>query len=159
MINLLNIIYFDILNLIMKLISHRGNISKKIPSLENHPDYIMDAVKKGYDVEIDVRLHKNRIYLGHDKPQYLLTDKLLKFSSKLWFHAKNLEALPYLKKNRLIYFWHQTDDVVLTSNGFWWTYPGKKLFKNSICVLPKKFKKNIICAGICSDEIERFNND
>ena len=74
-------------------------------------------------------------------------------------HAKNIDVLPYLKKKKLIYFWHQTDDVVLTSNGFWWTYPGKKLLKNSICVQPKKIKKNIICAGICSDRIERFRND
>ncbi len=143
----------------MILISHRGNISKKIPSMENHPDYIINAIKKGYNVEVDVRLYNRKIYLGHDKPQYPLTNRLMKFSNKLWFHAKNIDVLPYLKKKKLIYFWHQTDDVVLTSNGFWWTYPGKKLLKNSICVQPKKIKKNIICAGICSDRIERFRND
>ena len=51
----------------MKLISHRGNIDGRRPDLENNPDYILKAIDKGYDCEIDVWLLKNTIYLGHDK--------------------------------------------------------------------------------------------
>ena len=51
-------------------------------------------------------------------------------------------------------FWHQEDDVTLTSKGYMWTYPGKPLTDNSICVKPKKndkiMKKTF---GICSDFI------
>lgn len=140
----------------MILISHRGNISKKNKQFENNPEYILNALRLGYEVEVDIWKFKDKLYLGHDEPQFLLTSKLSKYSNKLWFHAKNIDALPILKKRKYIYFWHQTDDVVLTSNGYWWTFPGKKLLKNSICVMPKNNKKIIECAGICSDEIEKF---
>ena len=51
----------------MKLISHRGNLHGKNPDLENRPDYILQALKKGYHCEIDVWLIRNKIFLGHDK--------------------------------------------------------------------------------------------
>ena len=51
-------------------------------------------------------------------------------------------------------------NLTLTSNGYFWTFPGKKLLKNSICVLPEKTDyKEINCAGICSDFIEKYKND
>ena len=58
------------------------------------------------------------------------------------------------------YFWHEEDDYTITSKGFIWTYPGKKLFSNSICVLPENANyKNINCKGICSDFIDKYKND
>ena len=91
----------------MILISHRGNLNKKESDNENKPDYIFNAINKGYDVEIDVWNFKDKIYLGHDEPSYQFDDKLLKFSSKLWYHAKNLEALELLQNLNLHYYWHQ----------------------------------------------------
>jgi len=38
----------------MKLISHRGNLFGPNPTNENNPDYILNAIELGYDVEIDV---------------------------------------------------------------------------------------------------------
>ena len=32
------------------LISHRGNLNGKNVDFENHPDYIMAAINKGFDV-------------------------------------------------------------------------------------------------------------
>ena len=32
----------------MKLIAHRGNISGPNPEKENHPDYILEAIRLGY---------------------------------------------------------------------------------------------------------------
>ena len=47
--------------------------------------------------------------------------------------------------------------MTITSKGYWWTYPGKKLFENSICVLPEMHnQKSDICAGYCSDLIEKY---
>ena len=46
---------------------------------------------------------------------------------KIWFHAKNIEAFYELLKLNIVCFWHQNDDVTLTSNGYIWTYPGKQL--------------------------------
>ena len=74
--------------------------------------------------------------------------------------AKNLEALEKLQKLKTKYFWHQEDDYTLTSNGYIWTYPGKKLSKKSICVLPELNKKKLpkSISGICSDFIEKYKN-
>lgn len=141
----------------MILISHRGNIRGKDLDNENKPEYILNAIKLKYEVEVDVWSHKNKLYLGHDEPLFDFDDKLLNYSSLLWFHAKNLEALEILHKLNLHYYWHQNDDVTLTSKGYWWTYPGKKLFKNSICVLPELNNNNSkICAGYCSDFIQNY---
>ena len=38
----------------MKLIAHRGNIDGPNPERENSPEYIEEALKAGYDVEVDV---------------------------------------------------------------------------------------------------------
>ena len=54
-------------------ISHRGNLHGPNSCLENTLDYITEAINCGFDVEIDVWLHKNKWYLGHDEPQ-VLTD-------------------------------------------------------------------------------------
>lgn len=141
----------------MKLISHRGNISGKNPGLENTPEYINSAIEKGYDVEIDV-WYKGGFYLGHDEPKYKIDVNFLQ-RQELWCHAKNLEALTEMKKHSNIhYFWHQSDDYTLTSEGFIWTFPKKSLYYDSICVLPELGHDDNIddCYGICSDVIERY---
>ena len=121
----------------MILISHRGNLDGKKEKLENHPDYIEEAKKKGFDVEIDVWFIKNNFFLGHDGPQFKVDSKFLE-DQKLWCHAKNSDALKELSKINCHFFWHNTDDYTITSKGYIWTYPGKELFTQSICVLPEK---------------------
>lgn len=144
----------------MKLISHRGNIDGKIEANENCPDYILSALDSGYDVEIDVRKIKNEWYLGHDYPQYVINRKFLNIPN-LWIHTKNGDAFyELLKYKKLNVFWHNTDDFILTSKKFIWTFPNKQLYKNSICVLPEKgYTGNIKkCHGICSDFIKKYKN-
>ena len=142
----------------MILISHRGNINGINKKYENNPTYIQSAINKGYNVEIDV-WYKNAFFLGHDRPQFKVSQKFLE-NKKFWCHAKNLEALEKLQKLKTKYFWHQEDDYTLTSNGYIWTYPSKKLSKKSICVLPELNKKKLpkLISGICSDFIERYKN-
>ena len=55
-------------------------------------------------------------------------------------------------------FFHQSDDVTLTSRGFIWTFPKKKLVEGSYCVMPEYGYEGDIdkCAGICSDFIEAY---
>ncbi len=138
----------------MILISHRGNINGK-SNEENHPDYIDIALTQGFDVEIDVwKVNEVEWYLGHDEPQYKIDFDFLQ-NDKLWCHAKNIDALYGMMGSGVHCFWHQKDDVTLTSNGFLWTYPGKELTKSSIAVLPES-KPNLEVAGICSDFIVRF---
>jgi hypothetical protein len=140
----------------MIFISHRGNLNGKNKKLENSPKYIIEDIKKGYHVEVDIWFNKC-FYLGHDFPQYKISKKFL-LNKKLWCHAKNLDALYELHKIKAKYFWHQNDDYTLTSNNYIWTYPGKTLSKKSICVLPeiKKTKIPKFISGICSDYIEKY---
>tara|TARA_R100001377_G_scaffold75574_1_gene52174 strand:+ start:5645 stop:6082 length:438 start_codon:yes stop_codon:yes gene_type:complete len=143
----------------MILISHRGNIDKKSLDLENKPDYIDQAIGLDYSVEVDIRVIEGSFYLGHDKPQYGVTqDWLNKRLDKLWIHCKNIEAVEWFAMiGRFNYFWHETDTLTLTSKGYIWVYPGKQIVKNSIAVLPEIFNDNISeCVGICSDNIKNY---
>jgi glycerophosphoryl diester phosphodiesterase len=135
----------------MKLIAHRGNVSGKQPDKENSPSYIQEAIKLGYDVEVDVSYSDGHFWLGHDEPQYETNIDFLKNQS-LWCHAKDLEALKIMLEQGIHCFWHQDDDYTLTSKGFIWTYPNKPVCSKSVIVLidkQDKLPKN--CYGICSD--------
>jgi hypothetical protein len=144
----------------MILISHRGNINGKIPELENNPDYISKAISMGYHVEVDLWVEDGSLYLGHDKPQYLINDLwLTQFLYKLWVHCKNPEAIVYLQENypQINYFWHQEDTLTLTSKKYIWVYPGKQPIKDSIAVMPEVYNDDVSqCIGICSDYIQNY---
>lgn len=146
----------------MKLISHRGNLEGRIPSMENHPDYIIKSIKLGYDVEIDLRYINNKFYLGHDNPEYEIdVEWIKKHSTNLWVHCKNLQCVSklYREKYSLNYFWHEQDKVTLTSMGYIWAYPGLQKIKGSIAVLPELYNDDITdCIGLCSDFIKNYNN-
>jgi hypothetical protein len=140
----------------MIYISHRGNISGPKEKFENKIDYVQNALDKGYEVEVDVRFENNKFFLGHDFNQYEVDENFL-LNKKIWCHAKTKDALSALEKIKAHYFWHQEDDYTITSKGFVWTYPGKSLLTNSICVLPEIVNyEEINCLGICSDYIERY---
>jgi hypothetical protein len=146
----------------MLKIAHRGNTKGPSPR-ENHPLYIEEAIYLGFDVEIDVRLIDNQLWLGHDEPQYPTSQNFIdRYKDSLWIHCKNLEALEYfvnLKKDYK-YFWHEEDSYTLTSNGLIWTYPKKPITNKSIIVLQDNSLihsyKNAF--GICSDYVAHLDN-
>lgn len=144
----------------MILISHRGNITGKFPSQENHPNYIDMALLEGYDVEIDIWFYNNSFYLGHDKPQYDVSlEWLNERKKKLWVHCKNIKAVEYFNTflKEYNYFWHQEDTVTLTSKNFIWAYPGNQPIKYSIAVMPEIFDDSLnSCLGVCSDNIQKY---
>jgi len=117
----------------------------------------MEAINKGFNVEIDVWYLEGQWLLGHDYPQYLIELSFL-YDSRLWCHAKNLQAISNLVQNKIHSFWHENDKTTLTTRNFLWTYPGEQLFHNSICVMPEtfNFKRDTEISGICSDFIERY---
>lgn len=137
-------------------ISHRGNLRGKTDR-ENKVAYIEEALEVGFEVEIDVWYLDGNFYLGHDGPQETVPESYLE-NPKFWCHAKNLDALHRMLVNSDIHcFWHQDDDVTLTSKGFIWTYPGKPLTDRSICVLPESTTASLRqCCGICSDFVINF---
>jgi hypothetical protein len=148
----------------MKLIAHRGNVNGPNINEENKPDYLLNTIKQGYFVELDLWYKNNELYLGHDYPQYKIEYSFLAQNmNKIFIHCKNIEALPYILKQNECFecFFHDNDDCVLTSKGNIWTYPGKLLTDRSICVMPERVKDNKYdttnCLGICSDYVSRYS--
>ena len=147
----------------MIFISHRGNTNGRLESWENEPTYIDLAIQKGYDVEVDVWYKDDILWLGHDKPDYgvdfsWFRDRI----GKLWIHCKNIEAILYFKSLHydFNFFWHQEDNITLTSLNYIWAYPGKQPIKNSISVLPELHDDTVSsCIGICSDLIDNYKKN
>jgi hypothetical protein len=121
----------------------------------------------GFEVEIDVWFVDDKWWLGHDEPTHSTNVEFLKTrrNKKLWCHAKNIEAAYQMNKaGGIHYFFHDEDDITLTSKNYLWTYPGiTPLTDKSIAVMPEKTGWSIedlkSCAGICSDFILRYENE
>ena len=104
-------------------------------------------------------LNPRMVDLRRSKPLDLQKQHFTTFlkNKKLWCHAKNIEALFEMLEHEVHCFWHQEDDVSLTSKGYIWTYPLKPLTSQSICVQPELYNANFNhCLGVCSDFISEY---
>jgi len=148
----------------MILISHRGNIIGPNPSRENSPSYIDAAISAGYDVEVDITYLNGKFYLGHDTPDYEISEIWMeKRKDKIWFHCKNLDSASRLyemqtDKIKYRYFCHSCDTYVLTSTGNIWVHD-LTLNINDKCIIPllndddvTEYSGNIVYA-VCTDYI------
>ena len=150
----------------MKIISHRGNLfgPQTAKYGENHPSSILEAIRLGFNVEIDVWCIEGKLSLGHDKGEYVIDSRFLE-NDKLWIHAKNFYALYNLiHDSEKDVFYHNNEDYVLTSKKHIWTYPNSKLELSylSVAVLPelvKDWKGLDNCHGICTDYPEKHRAD
>ena len=142
----------------MIFISHRGNMTGINPKGENEPLYIVEALEKGFDVEIDVWYKIGQFYLGHDEPQYKVKREFLQ-NRKLWCHAKNIDAFYQMVDDEKIHcFSHDKDEVALTTKGYFWSSFENQMTNRSICVMPpdsRDLPKDI--AGVCSDYVGLYN--
>ena len=95
----------------MIYIAHRGNVDiTEQNSEENSPNQILECLRLGLDVEIDVWRKGRELFLGHDEPKHKIEYKFLE-NKNLWCHAKNHEALSVMVGNHKINcFWHENDD-------------------------------------------------
>lgn len=143
----------------MIYIAHRGNINGRIIEKENNPSYIKNALKQGYDVELDVWYSYEVFMLGHDFPQYSIDESFLT-NRHIWCHAKDILTLSKLLALNVHCFFHNVDECVLTSRNRIWVYPGKSLCAGVIAVLPETTNYSIdnlkVCSGICSDIIFQY---
>jgi len=142
----------------MRWILHRGNNAGP-NSVENNPEKIVSLIKDGYEIEIDVWVRDSKLFLGHDFPVYEIEESYLEHTG-LWIHCKDAKTLEYMNVNKkhLNYFYHTTEDYVLTSKGYIWCYVGKPALEGSVIVMPEKalesytwnnlISKNCI---VCSD--------
>ncbi len=156
-------------SLIMRIISHRGNLYGPDKSRENLPTSIDEVLSLGWDSEIDVWNIEGKLFLGHDKPETLISFGWIQNRrNSLWVHCKNKEALNHLVSEASTNcFWHENDKFTLTSHGYIWCYPGNLTYGKSVIVLPeltkasdlrRQISKNQVF-GICTDfpkKYERF---
>lgn len=148
-----------------EIISHRGNLDGIQELLENNPEYIDNAIKKGYLVEIDLRFIDSRFWLGHDLPQFEVDIKWLeKRSDKLLIHCKNIEAAINLP-NYFHTFCHVSDDFTFTSKNLIWVH-NLSLTLNRNCLIPLMSKDEINehedkcdnVYGVCTDNVFYLKN-
>ena len=143
----------------MIIISHRGNINGPVPEKENRPSYIDCALQLGYDVEVDIRFINGTFWLGHDTPDYEVSNTwILKRKNNIWFHCKDLDSASMLNEldDTINKFCHTSDSFVLVSNGTVWVHD-LTLNLDEKCIIPLINKQNIIdyngpeVCGICTD--------
>ena len=150
----------------MILISHRGNISGPNPECENEPNYLIEALDKGFGIESDVWfLDNNRWYFGHDHPQYpVVMHKFIeKAGTRALFHCKNPAAINEFKRTFpfVDFFWHENDRFALTSHNQIIIHPKAPLIPGGICMMPECREDSIgldQCVGACSDYVGELWN-
>ncbi len=146
-------------------IAHRGNFWGRNEKLENSPDYIEEAIRQGYHVEIDVRRVGYKWLLGHDTPDYEVRTSFLQ-NNRLWVHAKDFETLFALKQYPDIHcFWHDKDDFTFTSMGIKWARAGVYT-ADGVIVMPEHSEEISAILrnakveqrpfGVCSDHFGLF---
>jgi len=107
----------------MNFIAHRGNTLGPQPTFENTEDYLQDAIDKGYHVEVDIQLWNGALYYGHDEPNKHINEKFIQ-RWEVICHAKTFETMGPLLDLGCHTFFHQEDDITLTSRGKIWCFPG-----------------------------------
>lgn len=145
----------------MILIAHRGNTHGRREQLENSPNYILQAIQAGFEVEIDVWFKDGKFKLGHDEPTYDFPFVLLEnFYKSLWIHCKDVESFSKLNEidkigTKFNYFFHDVDRGVLTSQGYIWSI---EPLDRGILVMPESTgnQPSPLTIGICSDYVSNY---
>lgn len=106
------------------IISHRGNLDGPIPERENSPDYIDQAIKWGFVVEIDIRYKGGKLWLGHDYAQWPVEIEWLEQRHpNLLVHIKDWDVLTQTQVwHKFHSFCHVGDPFTVTSHGLLWIH-------------------------------------
>lgn len=138
----------------MIIFAHRGNLYGPDPR-ENAPAAIDMAIAKGFHVEVDIISNeKGFIMLGHDKPQYVIPNKLWsedKYASKIIWHAKDIHAMNWAIEKGLHCFGHNVDGFVLTSMRYIWTCYPDLAGKRTIIMSAEAPSLTELPYGVCTD--------
>lgn len=145
--------------------SHRGNLYGPKPELENQTEYIETSINGGFNVEIDLRVIGEDLFLGHDFPQYKTSrDWIEQHKEHLLIHVKNFNALSLIVKHNFDwhFFCHNNDSFTVTSKSYIWLHDmGRKPDRKTIVpLLTKELVDSYdwYCMyGICSDYIAECN--
>jgi len=149
--------------------SSNGNISSIDIGRQCSPDYILEAVKAGYKVRFGIRLMSDgNLWIGEDDAKYpILPEFLINNAKHFLIHCKNISSLHKLRdidtehKKQLHYYYHSTDNVSISSRGYFLIDYGKRpLGENVIAMYPEDTDYQISdlkkCVGVCSANIEFY---
>lgn len=158
--------------------AHRGNSGDSSTAgtvgrfYENTESSVLDCIKKGFGVEIDVWVKKGKLYLGHDE-DYLKevdSDFLITYSTWLLIHCKNKKAVKFFRNwnfsitedQTFHIFTHDQDTFAFTSEGYMICYGTKppKLKNPSTCIimLPERFSIEVPKGySVCTDYPEKYS--
>lgn len=149
----------------MILISHRGNIFGADPRYENSPEQIRRAYHSGYYCEVDIRLNTDgKLVLGHDLGTYDYEDIEDYIKERLYHHCKDVKTYMYFKEklSNRVYFFHESDEITLVSNGMVWAHPNCEDVENKICLLlaniPSQARNIRKASGFCFDNVDYLIN-
>ena len=108
-------------------------------------------------MQIDVHWVDGVFFIGNEEPQHKLHHPSWLENPKLWCRARSIDALDaMIINNRIHCFFHDKDEVVLTSRQFLWTLSTIQTVR-SIAVLPElNGQREFRCAGVCSDFIRKI---
>lgn len=99
--------------------AHRANTKGPNPETENTLTAINSCLTRGIRVEIDVRLHNGKLYLGHDTPKEEVSLEFLANNRfMLLIHCKDIETATWFNNHYipfLHYFLHEDEKLVGTS--------------------------------------------
>ena len=147
----------------MRLISNRGNIEGPNSENENQYAHIVYALNAGFDCKIDVRVHNNKLYVGHEEPIFEINFEWLENNyNKLWLQCMDTSVIEKFyeldqRGDFLHYFWHQSDMLSITNKGYILSYSGEHLINRCIAMFPEIHDQDISkCYGICSDKISNY---
>ena len=148
----------------MKIISHRGNLLGPDKLLENNPQHIRQILKDypSLLVELDIWVLNYDLFLGHDRPEYLIHRNYLfdyLIPNRTYLHLKSLETVSFFSENNLDLryncFYHNNDSLVFTSLGEKWCYPGVYI-RTGITVMTDDSSPPSRVSGICTDYPLKF---
>jgi hypothetical protein len=137
------------------IISHLGNISGRVPDLENKLAYVQAALKAGWHVMVDVRYHSGGFYLpragGFDTVPPGFFSK-----QRVWSRAADPETLDALCNIGAHALTASDAPFTLTSAQFVWTLPGYPLSPRAIAAYPELGTPDWLDAyepaGLCSNQ-------
>lgn len=147
----------------MLLISCRGNIDGINKSLENDPEYIVQAIQNEYHVMIDLWVINDELFTGEKEPRHNITVKFLhRYRKWLYIAAKNIEALNYCISLYYNVFWHEFDDYTVISTCEILAMPNVELSTRCIAYLPEEsyvtYNQLNECIGVCSNTIKIYRD-
>lgn len=146
-------------------ISNRGNLTRVNAHRENTPDYIKEAIYKGFDCVVDVFVSEGVLYsVRSQQHMYILGDDFIaKHRRRLWLRCEDYETVNHILINYpgVKCFINSVSQV--TSNGAIWTYhynlESTDLSK-TIMSMPEwnKWKTTDNALGVSSDYIQYIRN-